>query len=103
MERLVAAGAVEEVAALLERELAPELPILKAVGVRELARHLRGGEALSAAMATAQQASRNYAKRQITWLNRQKIASYQQITQDYHRDREEIFSFIRQFLLTRPL
>ncbi len=102
VEQMVAGGAMAEVAALLGRNLAPELPAMKAVGVRELARHLRDGEALPAAIAAAQQASRNYAKRQFTWLRNQKVASHRLITQDYHRDREKIFSFIRQFLLTRP-
>jgi tRNA dimethylallyltransferase len=72
--RLVAmadAGAVEEAAALMARGLDPRLPAMKAVGLRELAAHAAGEASLDAAVAAAQQASRRYAKRQLTWLRNQ--------------------------------
>lgn len=60
-------GAVEEVRALLTRNYAATLPIMKAVGVPEISVHLRGEITLAEATARAQQATRNYAKRQLTW------------------------------------
>jgi tRNA dimethylallyltransferase len=71
LEAMVGAGALEEVAALMARALDPALPIMKAVGVRELASHLAGERTLDEALALAQQETRRYAKRQITWLRNQ--------------------------------
>jgi tRNA dimethylallyltransferase len=65
------AGAVEEARALLARGLAPALPAMKAVGVRELGAYLAGEISLEAALAQARQATRNYAKRQLTWFRNQ--------------------------------
>jgi len=68
---MIAAGALEEARALLALGLDPELPAMKAVGVPELAAHLRGETDLEAAIARAQQATRNLAKRQTTWFRHQ--------------------------------
>lgn len=64
-------GALEEVKQLLSLHLSPELPAMKSVGVPELAAHLRGEITLEQATAKAQQATRNYAKRQLTWFRNQ--------------------------------
>ncbi|MCY1311084.1 tRNA dimethylallyltransferase [compost metagenome] len=44
---------------------------MKAVGVRELAAHLAGELSLDGAVAAVKQATRNYAKRQLTWFRNQ--------------------------------
>ena len=64
-------GALAEVEALLARNLDPALPALKAVGVQPLAAHLRGETTLETALAAAQQDTRRYAKRQMTWMRGQ--------------------------------
>jgi tRNA dimethylallyltransferase len=71
LHAMIAEGALEEVAALTARGLSPALPALKAVGVRELAAHLRGETDLAAAVEAAQRETRRYAKRQLTWLRNQ--------------------------------
>ena len=68
---MIERGAVAEVAALVKLGLDPELPAMKAVGVRELRRHLAGEISLEGAVAAAQQATRNFAKRQLVWFRRQ--------------------------------
>ena len=68
---MVAAGALDEVQTLLARELDPALPAMKAVGVRELGGHLKGDIGLDEAVALAQQQTRRYAKRQLTWFRNQ--------------------------------
>ncbi|HEY1260996.1 MAG TPA: tRNA dimethylallyltransferase, partial [Stellaceae bacterium] len=73
-EAMIAAGALEEAVALGARGLDPELPAMKAVGLPELLRHLRGELSLAAAIAAGQQATRRYAKRQITWFRHQLTA-----------------------------
>ena len=69
--RMVEAGALDEVRALVARGLAPNLPAMKAVGVREFAAHLAGETTLEAAVEATRQATRNYAKRQLTWFRNQ--------------------------------
>lgn len=64
-------GALEEVRALMARDLSPALPVMKAVGVRELAAHLRGETSREVALEQMRQATRNYAKRQLTWFRNQ--------------------------------
>jgi tRNA dimethylallyltransferase len=71
LEAMVQAGALDEVRALMNRGLSKDLPIMKAVGVREFARHLAGEISLDEALEEARQATRNYAKRQLTWFRNQ--------------------------------
>lgn len=69
--RMIEQGALDEVRALLARRLDPDLPAMKAVGVRELAAHLSGDLPLDAALDALRQSTRNYAKRQLTWFRNQ--------------------------------
>jgi tRNA dimethylallyltransferase len=64
-------GGLEEVAALMARGLNPELPAMKALGVREFARHLAGELSLDEALQLSRQETRRYAKRQSTWFRNQ--------------------------------
>jgi tRNA dimethylallyltransferase len=68
---MVEAGAAEEVRALLDRGLNPALPVMRAIGVREIAAWLRGEITREEAIAAGQQATRQYAKRQYTWFAHQ--------------------------------
>ncbi|HEX4709232.1 tRNA (adenosine(37)-N6)-dimethylallyltransferase MiaA [Phenylobacterium sp.] len=77
---MVEGGALEEVRALVARDLDPALPALKAVGVREFAAHLRGEATLAEALAAAQQETRRYAKRQTTWMRNQ-MADWPRLTE----------------------
>jgi len=70
-DRMVAAGALEETRALLARGLAPSLPAMKAIGIREFAAHLAGTLSFEDAIARAKMESRRYAKRQGTWFRNQ--------------------------------
>ncbi len=69
--QMVEAGALDEVRALIARGLDPALPAMKAVGVCEFAAHLAGETSLNAAVEATRQATRNYAKRQMTWFRNQ--------------------------------
>ena len=70
-ETMMAQGALDEVAALVGRGLDPSLPAMKALGVPELAAHLIGAMTRTAAVEQAKQATRNFAKRQMTWFRNQ--------------------------------
>jgi tRNA dimethylallyltransferase len=69
--QMIEAGAAEEVETLLERRLAPSLPVMRAIGVREVAAWLNGDLTRQEAVAAGQQATRRYAKRQYTWFANQ--------------------------------
>jgi tRNA dimethylallyltransferase len=93
-------GALDEVAALLALKLDPALPAMKALGVPELAALLNGEIDRSEAMARATQATRNYAKRQLTWFRHQ-LGNPEAVSAQLSKSlTTEMFSFIRQFLLT---
>ena len=70
-ESMVDAGAVDEVKALLARNLDPALPVMRAIGVREIAAFLAGDIGREEMIRLGQQATRNYAKRQYTWFAHQ--------------------------------
>lgn len=99
--RMVGAGALDEAAGIAARGLHTSLPVMKALGLRELLSHLRGEMPLGAAIAAAQQATRRYAKRQMTWFRHQATpdlildAQFSQSLLQCSRD------FIEGFLLTR--
>jgi len=73
-DAMIAARALDEVAALVPLNLDPALPALKALGVPEFMRHLTGESDLDAAVERAKQLTRNFAKRQMTWFRGQMAA-----------------------------
>ncbi len=101
-------GALDEVRALLDLGLDPALPVMRALGVRELAAHLTGDCDLETAVAEAQTATRRYAKRQITWLRTQTPQDQApndpaplRLDAQYSKSFDDkIFNKIREFLLT---
>lgn len=74
--RMVETGALHEVRDLLARGLDPALPVMRAIGVAEIAGYLRGAWDLPTAIAKGAQATRNYAKRQYTWFRHQPPAAW---------------------------
>ncbi|MEL7196996.1 MAG: tRNA (adenosine(37)-N6)-dimethylallyltransferase MiaA [Pseudomonadota bacterium] len=76
---MVENGAVEEVEALLARNLDDGLPVLRAIGVPELSEYLAGRLSMADAIIGAQQSTRNYAKRQFTWFRNQLDAEWPRI------------------------
>lgn len=74
--RMLDLGAIAEVEALLARDLDPALPVMRAIGVSEIAGYLRGEWPMEEAQARGAQATRNYAKRQFTWLRHQPPADW---------------------------
>ena len=98
---MIEAGGLNEARVLLARGLNPDLPAMKAVGLPELLRHLRGEIGLDPAIAAAQQATRRYAKRQMTWFRHQLDAD---LTCDEQYSESFCLSvrhFIDRLLLTR--
>jgi len=72
-------GALAEVETLLARDLDPSLPVMRAIGVPEVAALLRGEMARAEAIAAGQTATRQYAKRQYTWFRNQPPADWPRV------------------------
>ena len=70
-EQMLEQGAIEEVEALMYKNYPPDATIMKAVGVAEISAYLAGEMTREQMVAKAQQKTRNYAKRQLTWLRTQ--------------------------------
>ena len=79
-EAMLQAGAVAEVEALLARGLDPDLPVMRAIGVPEIADYIADRIDRETMVASGQQATRNYAKRQFTWFRRQPPEGWTRIT-----------------------
>ena len=77
---MVEHGAIEEVEVLLHRNLDPSLPVMRAIGVREIAAFLGGDIDRDEMIARGTQATRNYAKRQYTWFAHQPPADWPRFT-----------------------
>ncbi|MES2291192.1 MAG: tRNA (adenosine(37)-N6)-dimethylallyltransferase MiaA [Pseudomonadota bacterium] len=69
--------AQDEVATLLDRRLDPALPVMRAIGVPEIAALLMAKVSKSDACATGSLATRQYAKRQYTWFQNQPPTAWQ--------------------------
>jgi len=93
---MVEQGALAETRAFLARDLDPDLPLMKAVGVRELGRHIAGETSLEAAVDEGCRATRRYAKRQYTWFRHQLPDATTYIAQHSESLSIEIFKKIRQ-------
>lgn len=94
---MIAGGGLGEVQALLARGMSLESGAGKALGVASLAAHARGEVDLARATVLAQTATRQYAKRQMTWFRNQFHANFT-ISEKYSATLlPEIFSKVRFF------
>ena len=72
---MLKAGALDELRALLAKNLDPALPLMRAHGVPELTPYLKGETTLKAASQRAVLATHQYTKRQATWFRHQKLVN----------------------------
>lgn len=75
-DTMIEKGGIEEVQTLLARNLDPSLPVMRAIGVREIGRMLDDPDAARDHVARAKIATRQYAKRQFTWFRNQSPADW---------------------------
>lgn len=87
---MIESGAVDEVRRLLDRGLDPALPVMRAIGVPEIAAFLAGDTDRDETVAAAAQATRRYAKRQYTWFSNQPPADWPRISESEYNDFESI-------------
>ncbi|MBB3441696.1 tRNA dimethylallyltransferase [Rhizobium sp. BK379] len=79
-EKMLEQGAEEEVKALLALDLPAEMPVMKAIGVSQIAAMLRGEMSRSEVIERGSAATRQYAKRQMTWFRNQMDESWERLT-----------------------
>ena len=70
VEAMVDDGLVEEIQALLQRGIPEKCTAMQAIGYKEFLQAIRGECTIADAITQVQQASRHYAKRQLTWFRR---------------------------------
>ncbi|WP_113408082.1 tRNA (adenosine(37)-N6)-dimethylallyltransferase MiaA [Hyphomicrobiales bacterium] len=79
-EKMLAMGAEDEVQALLALGLPPEMPVMKAIGVAQIAALLKGEVTRAEVIETGSAATRQYAKRQMTWFRNQMDESWERLS-----------------------
>jgi tRNA dimethylallyltransferase len=78
-EAMLDMGAIEEVRALLALELDPDMPAMKAIGVAQIVAMLAGEISREKVIEQASAATRQYAKRQMTWFRNQMDESWERL------------------------
>jgi tRNA dimethylallyltransferase len=79
----------------MKLQLDPSMPVMKALGVLELVSYIKGEISLEQAKDDAKRATRNYAKRQMTWFRNQNEKANYIFAQYSERILDKIFSKIR--------
>ncbi len=101
---MLARGVLAEVEQFMNRDLSASLPIMKVLGLPQLARHIRGECPLETAVEEAIIATRRYAKRQRTWFRHQSFGLNVTIKtlekKYYEQEKAKIYSFMMKKLLT---
>ncbi|MGO4481001.1 tRNA (adenosine(37)-N6)-dimethylallyltransferase MiaA [Rhizobium pisi] len=79
-EKMLREGAEDEVRALLALGLPAEAPVMKAIGVSQIAAMLSGEMTRDEVLEKGAAATRQYAKRQMTWFRNQMDESWERLT-----------------------
>jgi tRNA dimethylallyltransferase len=87
-------GALEEVKLLMEQKLNPDLPAMRALGVKSLIAMVNGDIEREEAVIRAKTETRRYAKRQLTWSKSNMIAWKRIFVKDSESMLPKIISFI---------
>ena len=93
VDRMMEQGLLEEIQALLDRGVPPTATSMQAIGYKEPLAALRGEMSMDEAVEKIKQLSRNYAKRQLTWLRRNPEIHWIRMPQE--PDFDEIFAQAR--------
>ncbi len=93
VEVMMRQGLLEEIRGLLASGIPEKCTAMQAIGYKEFVAALQGNISVDQAVSQVQQASRHYAKRQLTWFRRNKAMHWL-----VRREGEEILPLARQFL-----
>ena len=70
-DNMIEEGGLSEVKSLVSRGLSPDLPVMRAIGVKTIAQYLLGRHDLQTGIELAKRDTRRFAKRQMTWFRGQ--------------------------------
>ena len=98
MEEMLARGWLDEVEGLLSAGIAENAKIFDFIGYREMLAVSRGRVSLDHARTAIQQATRNYAKRQMTWFRKDASIRWFAGAGDDGAVQDEIFAWVREQL-----
>lgn len=79
-EKMLQQGAEDEVRALLALDLPAEAPVMKAISVSQITAMVRGEMTRAEVLEKGAAATRQYAKRQMTWFRNQMDDSWERLT-----------------------
>ena len=96
VDKMLDAGLMEEIRGLLTEGIPKKSTALQAIGYKEFIAHLDGEISLEEAADQVKQASRHYAKRQLTWFR--KNGQIHWLTRQKGQNTEEILQTLRQLL-----
>ncbi len=100
-EAMMEEAGLAEVQALLARGLDPALPVMRAIGVPEIAAYLQGAADREQTILAGQIATRHYAKRQYTWFKNQLPPTWPRHTAQLNADNvNDLAIKLRQMALT---
>lgn len=97
VEQMVQQGLLDEIRHLLDRGIPEKATAMQAIGYKEFLQVLHGEDTVENAIAQVQQASRKYAKRQLTWFRRNEAMNW--LLRRPGMGTEEILMASRPFLL----
>jgi tRNA dimethylallyltransferase len=98
---MLEAGWVDEVRALIEGGLSRDAAALRAIGYRDLVAHLAGEVSLVEARESIVKATRQYAKRQMTWFRKQTPAEWFERSSAEEADRAAVEARVLSFVGAR--
>lgn len=96
VDLMLEAGLLHEIRSLLERGISQKCTAMQAIGYKEFVAALQGQCTIEEAAAQVKQASRHYAKRQLTWFRKNSAVHW--LRRRPGDDTEKILSLARQFL-----
>lgn len=100
-DAMLDSGAIDEVKALIERKLDPQLPVMRAIGVREIQTIIIDQSTFDEKRAAVQLATRQFAKRQYTWFANQPPQAWQRFEGIINNDKiNELVIILREKALT---
>ncbi len=103
VENMFREGLVDEVKQLLDRGFESGLKPLQTLGYRQVIAYLAGEHDLGTAISLTKQATRNYAKRQLTWFRRDPRIRWFTLTEESGPDSvcDEIVEYICRRMIAR--
>ena len=94
-------GLVKEVGDLLDKGYPSSLNSMSSIGYKEICDYLGGKKSLTESVDLIKQHSRNYAKRQLTWLRRERDVIF--LDRDELRTDEEIIQYVLNILCEKSI